>query len=1060
MRRTPRRRISPRTKLRCRAIKNFLRRALGSASQPDLQINSTLSASVTDLKHKIVGIEQQLNKVSKHCQDLACLEYNLKANTISSVTTEAPNNVEPTTTEATKSIKQVETKVLYNPSQERYDSPTYRESTSKVIHCNKGDENKVTSLMSDQNYLYNYKEKSRSKHDRLDPIQESEQNLRTRKNYSALDKFPTTCPMNSLNLVNKPEINSREQQYTIYRQKKRNRKGHVEISNRLTKENHLPLIEQRCGDQRKHHTNKYESTELDQDFIADIIRRQYRPVKLLGRRESDFSQFSAPVCRDQELSVHDSLLEGSDLCSCCHREHRHHRHSRYMCSNDLSDIRSICDTRLYSSRKHKHHTNRRKHLEDYNDSAMYDIVPVKEKTSPKSRRKFVDDNISMYDKYKEVPPSPRTLRPRLNLQAQFHTDEDDELPLTNKQLRQRIKCKPQMKDDDNSNMSSEVFIHNRNKRRVQKSQIANTPKPYSQGVGTLSSLQYPIYVHEPATLNNDTTLNTQTTDMSGDKTDKTLSEIKDILQSFLLEIKKESSQSDKLNNQPDSQKVADPQVKTKNVTASSGESFNNNNSFAQCSSFPPFMQPFTNPCCYPILPLCPMNCMRNGFVVPSPSFTCATCANNSKEQTCGTNDFKNKTNCPETTNSETQKLIKEIHKFISQNPNTINKNRSHDINSKVTNNHYSEKNTLTSRSVGDSTKASKHDAKVGTPKMKYYSKSCEAIGSREAANTQYVANGSYSDTILEKGSGEETTTAQSSSETESSSESTSIDKKKGGKFSKMLRSIGLLKGKKNDVIKEIDESDSSLEVNKTKWRPPFQQNIMNYNMHRQEYVHPPPMPTYPHHVAHNHQSEYCNHPVYHDPRNCFSATPRQNKMKDSTGRNSHEHDVRMHYKSPHHMQMPPYANYYDSHYGNVSPQVPLCLKEIEVKSIGTQSVRKMSFLQKFTNKIPAPSSPMKELSQKQSLTQTDKDRPGKKMFDWKKLQAKAMQSNSDPINFSYKTQKRLAEGDNKMRKAMLKKLFYKRNPFSPRNLLIRTLLGKDRSSFGEPPKMYKPSMFL
>lgn len=66
----------------------------------------------------------------------------------------------------------------------------------------------------------------------------------------------------------------------------------------------------------------------------------------------------------------------------------------------------------------------------------------------------------------------------------------------------------------------------------------------------------------------------------------------------------------------------------------------------------------------------------------------------------------------------------------------------------------------------------------------------------------------------------------------------------------------------------------------------------------------------------------------------------------------------------------------------------------------------------------------------------------------------------DPQTFKYKTQKELAEGDKKMRNAMLKKIFYKRNPFSPNNLVMKTLLGHDQASFGNPNVILKNRLLV
>lgn len=259
--------------------------------------------------------------------------------------------------------------------------------------------------------------------------------------------------------------------------------------------------------------------------------------------------------------------------------------------------------------------------------------------------------------------------------------------------------------------------------------------------------------------------------------------------------------------------------------------------------------------------------------------------------------------------------------------------------------------------------------------------------------------------------------------------------------------------RKRDVIEEETENESVVEVN-VKSKPPFKQHITNYSMHGQEYFHPPPIPEQfccPPHVH--------KHPYNHDHRDSRNIPqhPMRNEFHDNCRQfydpmhPSHRHP-KNHYPSP---LCPNYDPQYNQLHSPQSPipQVPLCLKEIEVKSIATQSERKMSLIHKFAKKIQPPV--------RQDATQQYSAPPVQnKPTLWKSLQEKARQQNPDPMTFSLKTQKQLAQGDMKMRSAVLKKLFYKRNPFSPRNLIVRTLLGKDKSSFGDPPKMYRPRMFL
>lgn len=297
----------------------------------------------------------------------------------------------------------------------------------------------------------------------------------------------------------------------------------------------------------------------------------------------------------------------------------------------------------------------------------------------------------------------------------------------------------------------------------------------------------------------------------------------------------------------------------------------------------------------------------------------------------------------------------------------------------------------------------------------------------------------------------------------------------------MLRSFGLFK-KKRDVIEELSESGSTIEVEVKAKKAPFRQEMMSYMMHEQEYYNRPPQyghgfgyhPVCPDHLSHVNPMQAQYHPC-HPPEMSY-----------------HHEQTAPGYRSPHMPSAPPYPNPYQAHHTHDQPQVPLCLKEIEVKSIGTQSDRKMNLFGKFTKKMQGPAFtiprnqvvedlqnnapettndkpnlfnwkaqrkaalPFAMTRGKPQPIQLGKDKPA--LWSWKTLQAKVNQLDQ-PNSFTYETQKKLAQGDIKMRNAMLKKMFYKRNPFSPRNLIVRTLLGKDKSSYGEPPMMYRPRMF-
>lgn len=279
--------------------------------------------------------------------------------------------------------------------------------------------------------------------------------------------------------------------------------------------------------------------------------------------------------------------------------------------------------------------------------------------------------------------------------------------------------------------------------------------------------------------------------------------------------------------------------------------------------------------------------------------------------------------------------------------------------------------------------------------------------------------------------------------------------KKSSKFAKILNSLGITSKKthqdskksKKDVIEELSESESTT-IEEIKKKPPFRQNITNYAMHDQKYYNPPPIsPHYHPEYPQEKRPPYNYDGPYWDPR-------MQHSMR---------HVLPTHCRSGG-CSTAPYPQSYEG-YHQMQPQVPLCLKEVEVKSIGCQSERKFSFFQKMTQKMQQTAGSTQGNSyQRHNSTQTLQMRSEKAqnngMFNWKNPQSKFMDSQINPAAFSYQTQKKLAQGDLKMKNAMLKKMFQKRNPFSPRNLIIRTLLGKDKSSFGEPTMTFRPRLFM
>ncbi|XP_045515932.1 uncharacterized protein LOC123708941 [Pieris brassicae] len=1018
--RAPHRRISPRTKRRCRAIKEFFKKTIGTLSQTDSRTHSSIELSVSDLQSKIDIIEQHLDKVSKHCRDLSFLEHNFRKG--ESTTSHEIKQTTPSKPACESSrTRDIETKILYETPRRNYTKSHKSQSMSKwgsdEIIMN---DNKHFHKVCNKEYVVerpcNIPRNPECRFKHFKPISHPKSKRDNNINEDNLKRVYSSISLQSpRESYNKDTCQSRYQD-----SHRRHRKIAKGIENVILREcedtGRLKPDNKKDTERRKTRKKSHHYSNVDKDFIADIIRKQYKPVKLFGRRLSDFSQFSAPVCRDQEFTIRNDVMEGSELCSCCFEGHRKVRH-RHCERYNLSDMRSICDARLYSSKQQRRY--KQSHITNYNDSNLYDLVPVKEKSSPKSRRKFIEENNKRHERFREVLPSPRTNRPRLNLTAQRYAYDDMILPnVTHRSLRKKP---PLEVIDDYSDLSRY--------RQMRRDQGPNK----TQDGGTLSSLQYPNIEPKHVNINNET-MHTQVTSCTVDKTDKALCEIKDILQSFLHEIKRESIHS---HSEMSSKSIKQSQTQVNDQSNSHTTPKINQSSFINNSSAqypPPPIVPSFNPCCYPVLPICPINYSPNSFMVPSPSYTCATCTHNCQENVSYDNNV-NKTSVP-SCHHETQELIKEIYKCVARNGNCTHARRASNENVRQIK---VEKKILTSRSVGSS-KASKHDAMVETPKMKCHSKSCEAIGSRMTSESCYSTNPTLSDTVIEKLNLQ---TSRSSSETEM--EKTCEAKK--NKISKVLNRFGLFKRKKKDVIEEVSESESTIEVEvMPHTRPPFKQNILNYNVHAQEcFNRPRKARCCP---AHDSLQEYA----------CGNDYVSQEFTYDICKHGQHPQAHSTPQRCPM-LRAPTCCHDHNHHDPPQIPQVPLCLKEIEVKSIGTQSDRKLSLLPRFKKKVQ---SAQMQLQQHSTITtQTPKER--NIILNWEKLKQKAtknVSSNSDPLKFSIKTQKELALGDTKMRNAMLKKLFYKRNPFSPRNLIVRTLLGKDKSSWGDPPRMYKPRMFI
>lgn len=720
------------------------------------------------MKHRIIGIEHQLKQVNKHCQDIAGLENSFRREADHYQEAEELHDKESceehtshssgrqTTSQGTKFLyKQPETQCL------KSDKSEYISDLGK--QCSDRSRCEPEPFVTLEDY-----------HAQLTKIQKAKKRAARKKKHhdydQNIDKQRTSLTVDNLNphVTRSYESTSHDRGVLPYEappspQQRRSKDRYKEQCpiqpqhaeqfdfDESRKKQRRKRSKRRSGDASpscyyRETRNRKEkmSSMLDRDFISDIIKRQYQPVKLFGRRGSNLSQFSAPVCRDHEYHrIRNDIQEGTDLCSCCYDDHQ----------RQFNDVRSVCDTRLYSSNRHYRNRAHRRHEDIYNDSAYYDVIPVKEKTSPKSRRKFVEENVfgHHYTCYpcKEVLPSPRTHRPRLNLKAQLYQDYDDLIQVKQPVQRHVPRSKKHEEyyaivESDNTSEAAPSRYH-REQPKIQKPiKILTCAQVHTDP----NNLQYSQTVHDQhSTVNQHQVTSSLNRLQESNMTDKALCEIKDILQSFLHEIKRDSSQP----LPEDCAKQIDKQTsnilrETQNCTTE-----NNCNSYVAPAVAPPlpasFVPSYPGRCCYPLV--CPVNCLQNGFVVPSPSVmachapVCIECSSKPKDQSTQGNYECGK-------NNEIDDLIKQIYKYVAKDQKQSKKkvgNKTNERNEGTVDDSDRDK-VLTSRSVGESLRLGQHDAKVGTTELKSYSKSCEAIGSRLTSENYYTTT--RSDTVLDK----------------------------------------------------------------------------------------------------------------------------------------------------------------------------------------------------------------------------------------------------------------------------------------------------------------------
>ncbi|XP_063377681.1 uncharacterized protein LOC134664900 [Cydia fagiglandana] len=1067
--RTPRRRISPRARRRYRAIRNFFRRTLSSlTSLSGNKINSSTTENVNNLNRSDV-MGHQLHAAPRNCHGLHSVG-NIYRHTEDFSPREGNGACSPKQRRRPYSEQEFipngfGTKVLYKTADNLFrnshecglrfynDYSDREQHSSDIMNCGQCSSSHDVPNQKHKKNKQNSQEKFNRRGSRLRkrgaPIIiensgvsgfDSDYSLTTPIHTNPWPVYREPIPQNSA-WYSRQQKYAREVQPDVAKIKRRRDKPKRHKSK-------SPHTQER----RKRKKNEPLANE-EQQFIADIINRQYKPLSFLGRKASDISQISTPVCRDHRYSAREMIIPDSEVSSFSRGPTMGCRHG---CAANVSDMRSLCDTRLCSAPRPPR--QRRRRAENYNDCNLYDVVPVKEKTSPKSRRKFIEDNLMM----NEVPPSPRTHRPRLILETQNFSEYEDYEQRENEMLRRRSPSrKPEYIQTFRHDVSTEESPPTSYEMSPKFVRRPNNTVRLHDDMGTTMSSQQCITCQNN-TANN--TFNNSNQDRDDtivvDKTDKALGEIKDILQSFLQELKKDSStsQCDRVSgSDKHSGKQLDGTLRgSDNETSnamknSAGSSFNCGLGQGCTPAMPPpFLPGFANPCYYPqMIPMYGAHGMP--YVVASPSCVCANVARghshpqpqtHTRDTQCRTCSKVNCTDEPEITksNCETDVLIREIYNYVARNPTICKSSQDQGQSPKR------------KPSVGKSMHTLHQDANVGTPPLRCYSKSCEAIVSRQQFDTYYATYPSYSDSLLEeKISREAVMDCQMPRETneynfKDKSASNNLPKQhsQDSKFTSALRLLRKNSKKtRKENIHEVCHSEQSIEVDVIPKGNNFKQEFATYSMHEQEFLRPPPLlhdprfpPTYEYSPYHSPMTDYSSPRPVHNRYNRYDCMPPEGPVM--------------------------YDNSYERCSHTKQPQVPLCLKEVEVRSIGTQSEKKTTFRifsQKKERKDDAVSSlPRPLVSILRDDRKTDTKLPDTKPENPRKLfnlKAKAAASKSEPLaTLTEKIQKDLTKNDKTMTNAMLRKLFYKRNPFSPQNRFVRTIMEKDAPVYTWRPRLF------
>ncbi|KAJ0180234.1 hypothetical protein K1T71_003638 [Dendrolimus kikuchii] len=656
-------------KQRFKGVENFLRRIafnLGNTpSQTEVKIISCIPIDVTDLQQKIIQLERQLDGATATPKEVKEADPETRKSSTGTRKESATGSRKGSATKDTKSGK------------EDADAKNGKESPEAKIAKEPGPKKstagaqKKTSVVNtafcDSNFDYSSTNSIRNveygpTHQGSLPCRDC--TAKQRKSavsfiFPAISNNGDNCMISSDDAYSdckgKCKNDFRRNLFNIKRKVPKKKKFNKTELVYYAKTNNLASNGNNLKSGVKNNT-------VNRTYINDMIRKQFK-LGMILEKLSDTSEFSSPVCRDENPTRPGPYSYESDVCSCCHGGFEDVDYATNMHPNQTRGSQLQAST-IYDKGI-------------YYDSSLYDVVPVKEK--PVNLKRNIDC-LKRKEDTVDIKCWPQNVRPKPRFQpyvVNYHTviptnDLGKTVRLNTKQDLKNITSKRDRKmqlaeqvNNDTSN-SCCVDLGEVQTKRVNKKLIT---KQLSESVG-------PVYKNAECLTTVINNTDCQTTSFSVedtrtfDKTEETLNNIKSILQSVLTEVKTNSQIKQSEN------KVKKDAVVQKGVSQTNMQGCSR---LLNCLTYSPFsMNPYDatcsrqmpagHPCCS--IQQHPMKCMHNYPVfIQSPGRRrCSSCFRSSQITKCHANNVTAATNTEdikEEHSKETEKLIKEIYRSMA-----------------------------------------------------------------------------------------------------------------------------------------------------------------------------------------------------------------------------------------------------------------------------------------------------------------------------------------------------------------------------------------------------------